>query len=147
MARSRPAPRFVLELALAYRGVHAWAGRRDSQLTLVRAGVLLLLGGARQRRTLGGLAAELGLGLPGASGLIDRMVDDGLIEKARDARDGRRWALGLTERGLAERRRAGKAARELNAALCEGFSDEELTVVSRWLKHAAQVSAREEALR
>ncbi len=79
-------------------------------------------------------AAALDLGLPGMSGLADRMEVLGLIERRRDETDGRVWRLWLTDQGktAAERSKANLA--KMNALLADGFSEAEIEVVARWLQ-------------
>ncbi|CAN5774799.1 hypothetical protein BH24CHL4_BH24CHL4_06600 [soil metagenome] len=51
-------------------------------------------------QTVSGLAAGLAISLPSASGLIDRLVDRGLVERTQDAADRRRFSIGLTPKSL-----------------------------------------------
>jgi DNA-binding MarR family transcriptional regulator len=92
---------------------------------------------------VGDVARALGMGLPGASGLVDRMVDAGLIERRADDRDGRSWRLFLTKRGSAMRVVAQTAAADINAQLVGGFTETELDIVARWLTHVGNTFAKE----
>ena len=76
--------------------------------------------------------------MPGISGLVDRTVEAGLIEKRGDPEDGRAWRLWLTASGRRALVRAKAGAAELNARLMEGFSDAEIDVVARWLASVQQ---------
>jgi DNA-binding MarR family transcriptional regulator len=71
------------------------------------------------------------------TGLADRMAKAGLITRHADSDDGRATRLYLTDDGHAALKRARVLLRELNGKLCDGFSDDELDVVARWL-HALQ---------
>ena len=58
---------------------------------------------------MGEAGAALDLGMPGISGLAERMAAAGLVEKRADPDDGRAWRLWLTGAGrkaLARARRA-----------------------------------------
>jgi DNA-binding MarR family transcriptional regulator len=77
--------------------------------------------------------AALDLGMPGISGLADRMVEAGLITKRADPDDGRAWRLWLTAAGRKALARTKAGVAEVNARLTEGFTDAEIEIVSRWL--------------
>jgi DNA-binding MarR family transcriptional regulator len=79
------------------------------------------------------VGAALDLGMPGISGLADRMFEAGLIAKRVDPDDGRAWRLWLTSAGRKALARAKAGVNEVNARLTEGFSDAEIDIVSRWL--------------
>ncbi|MGH9182334.1 MAG: MarR family winged helix-turn-helix transcriptional regulator [Acidimicrobiales bacterium] len=67
------------------------------------------------RRRPGGslseLAAQLGVGLPSASALVERLVRGGRLERSRDPAERRRVALTLTPAGSRELERALGATR------------------------------------
>jgi DNA-binding MarR family transcriptional regulator len=100
--------------------------------TPAQSGLLFVLG-KRDGVLMGEAGAALDLGMPGISGLADRMVEAGLIEKRTDPNDGRAWRLWLTPAGRKALARAKTGAAELNARLTEGFSDVEIDIVARWL--------------
>ena len=83
------------------------------------------------------------MGLPGASGLVDRMVENSLIERRPDDRDGRSWRLFLTKSGEVMRVVAQAATAEINARLVAGFSESELEIVARWLNHVGNQFSKE----
>ncbi|MEO1482561.1 MAG: MarR family transcriptional regulator [Myxococcota bacterium] len=132
--------RYVFKLSLAYAAVRAAAAGVREGVTLTRAGALFALGERPDGMAQAELAGLLSLGISGASGLVDRMVADGLVQKTRDPADGRRVLLTLTPVGKRLRKEAAKDAQRLNAALTEGFSSRELSIVSRWLEHAAALN-------
>src|SRR5258706_8598781 len=113
--------RFIYLLNIAQRRVENWARSEKREPTATQAAALFVLG-----RKGGGLvsdiARELGLGLPGASGLVDRMVAAGLVVRHADERDGRSQRLLLSERGRAERVAAVATAPDVNARLMDGFT-------------------------
>jgi DNA-binding MarR family transcriptional regulator len=84
---------------------------------------------------MGEAGSALDLGMPGISGLAERMVEAGLIEKRADPDDGRAWRLWLTTAGQKALVRSKANVAELNARLTEGFTDEEIDIVARWLNH------------
>jgi DNA-binding MarR family transcriptional regulator len=62
-------------------------------------------------RNLGLLADHLGVSLPAASALIDRLVDAGLVDRSVDPSERRRVRLSLTPLGRERRRVAAAAVR------------------------------------
>jgi len=82
---------------------------------------------------MGEAGAALDLGMPGISGLADRMAGAGLIEKRADPDDGRASRLWLTAAGRKALARSKAGAAELNGRLSKGFTDAEIDIVSRWL--------------
>jgi len=126
--------RLIFLLNVAQRRLQRFvaAQTRDGGVTSAQSGLLFVLG-----RTDGVLMGEAGaaldLGMPGISGLAERMVEAGLIEKRADPADGRAWRLFLTVSGRNALARTKARVAELNARLTEGFSDTEIDIVSRWL--------------
>ncbi len=104
----------------------------NGRVTAAQSGLLFVLG-RRDGVLMGEAGAALDLGMPGISGLVERTVEAGLIEKRGDPDDGRAWRLWLTAAGRRALARAKAGAAELNARLTEGFSDAEIDVVARWL--------------
>jgi len=82
---------------------------------------------------MGEAGAALELGPAGTSGLVDRTAAAGLVERRADESDARAWRVFLTSKGRKSLRRAKGAARAMNVRLADGFSDEEIDVVARWL--------------
>ncbi|WP_229726922.1 MarR family winged helix-turn-helix transcriptional regulator [Sphingomonas alpina] len=80
------------------------------------------------------LGQALDLGAPALSGLIDRTSRVGLIERCPDPADGRAWIITLTPKGVTARTDAIRGARAMNDRLCDGFDDQELAIVARWLE-------------
>ena len=89
------------------------------------------------------LGELLDLAAPAISNLVERAVRARLIERRPDPEDGRAWMITLTKSGLAKQREAISGARELNARLCEGFTDAELAIVARWLEAVRSKFAKE----
>jgi DNA-binding MarR family transcriptional regulator len=134
--------RFVYLLSIAHRRVQSWMQAEHPDATAAQAGVLFVLG-KKPGAGVGDVARGLSMGLPGASGLVDRMVESRLIERRPDERDGRSWRLFLTKSGEAMRVVAQAATAEINARLVAGFSESELEIVARWLNHVGNQFSKE----
>ena len=102
--------------------------------TAAQSGLLFVLG-KRDGALMGEVGAALDLGMPGISGLAERMCEAGLIEKRADPRDGRASRLWLTPAGRKALARTKANVAALNARLTEGFTDAEIDIVARWLNH------------
>ena len=113
------------------------AGQSPRGVTAAQAGLLFVLG-RRDGALLGEAGAALDLGMPGISGLVERAVEAGLVEKRPDPDDGRAWRLWLTASGRRALERATAGAAALNARLMEGFTDAEIDIVARWLASVQQ---------
>ena len=125
--------RLIFLLNVAQRRVQRFATTQSPKgVTAAQAGLLFVLG-QRDGVLLGEAGAALDLGMPGISGLVERTVEAGLVEKRADPDDGRAWRLWLTSSGRRALARAKAGAAELNATLKEGFTDAEIDVVARWL--------------
>jgi DNA-binding MarR family transcriptional regulator len=125
--------RLIFLLNVAHRRVQRFvATQAPKGVTATQAGLLFVLG-QRDGVLLGEAGAALDLGMPGISGLVDRSVEAGLIEKRADPEDGRVWRLWLTAPGRRALTRAKAGAADLNARLMEGFTDAEIDTVARWL--------------
>jgi DNA-binding MarR family transcriptional regulator len=126
--------RLIFLLNVAQRRLQRWlaAQRPKGGVTATQSGLLFVLG-RRDGVLMGEAGAALDLGMPGISGLSDRMMEAGLIEKRADPNDGRAWRLWLTASGRKALARTKAGVAELNARLTEGFSDAEIEIVARWL--------------
>lgn len=125
--------RFVFLLNVAQRRVQAEIQSRSDGQTAARAGLLMAVSPERGT-SMTEVGHALDLGPSAISNLVERAVRSGLVTRVPDPVDGRAWNLMLTPDGLAMRREAVTASRELNATLCEGFTEAELDVVARWLE-------------
>jgi DNA-binding MarR family transcriptional regulator len=126
--------RLIFLLNVAQRRVQRFVAAQspNGRVTAAQSGLLFVLG-RRDGVLMGEAGAALDLGMSGISGLVERAVEAGLIEKRTDPDDGRVWRLWLTAAGRRELARAKAGAAELNARLIEGFSEAEIDVVARWL--------------
>lgn len=130
----KPDRRLIFLLNVAQRRLQRFIAARtgEGRVTSAQSGLLFVLG-RRDGVLMGEAGLALDLGMPGISGLAERMVEAGLIEKRADPDDGRAWQLWLTVAGRKALARTRARVAELNARLMEGFSDVEIDVVSRWL--------------
>jgi len=126
--------RLIFLLNVAQRRLQRWLATQAPRggVTAAQSGLLFVLG-RRDGVLMGEAGAALDLGMPGISGLADRMIEAGLIERRADASDGRAWRLWLTASGRRALARSKAGVAELNARLTEGFSDAEIEIVARWL--------------
>jgi DNA-binding MarR family transcriptional regulator len=127
---------------LAQRRVQQASASERNGVSSAQAGALFLLG-AREGMLIGDVARALGVGAAAISGLVDRMEAAGLVQRTPAPEDGRAVRLVLTDRGREARERAKARAATVNQRLTQGFSDDELDVVARWLAAAAERFAKE----
>lgn len=130
-------PRFLYLLSVAQRRVQAAAQGNADNSTSARAGLLMLLRPDGTPVATKHIAQQLSLSPSSLSGLLDRMASDGLIERVADASDKRAINIILTSDGQSQRTEAVRVSRILNDQLCDGFKDDELQIVARWLEAAA----------
>ncbi|MBV9560865.1 MAG: winged helix-turn-helix transcriptional regulator [Bradyrhizobium sp.] len=124
--------RLIYLLNVAQRRLQRFIATQKGGVTAAQSGLLFVLG-RRDGVSMGEAGAALDLGMPGISGLADRMVEAGLVEKRADPEDGRAFRLWLTPAGRKALARTKADVAMLNARLAEGFSDVEIDIVARWL--------------
>ena len=118
--------------------------RRLEQQAESRAGISVVQAGAlfallRQDGALSTeLASQLDIAPSAMTGLADRMLRGGLVERRVDEQDKRINRLWLTAHGREVALTAQGELGPLNQSLTQGFSDDEMAVVSRWLAAVAQ---------
>jgi DNA-binding MarR family transcriptional regulator len=129
-----PERRLIWLLSRAQRRVMAQgdAALAKLGLTSTQAGALFCVRDA-EGTTIGDLAEQLDLAQSAASGLAQRLENAGLVERAPNPRDGRSVRLVLTRTGRKRREEAIRIAQAGNDALRAGLSEEEFTIVARWL--------------
>ncbi len=125
-------------LSRAYRRVvgRLDAGLADLGLTGTQAGALFCFDDSKGL-LIGELGAALGLGQSATSGLVQRLVAAGFVERSEEATDGRAARLQLSRLGRERRKEAARRAQALNAALLKGFGEDEIAVIARWLAHVS----------
>lgn len=124
---------FLLLFARAQQGLRATLRGKERSNTPGRAAMLTVLAADGMATPMRTLAAKLAIGQSSLSGLIDRMVVDGLLERQPDPDDRRAYLIALTDKGEAKRAEVVLERRRLNDRFCEGFADDELALVARWL--------------
>ncbi|WP_322011750.1 MarR family winged helix-turn-helix transcriptional regulator [Paraburkholderia sp. J12] len=127
--------RLVYLLNVGQRRLQRWTQARTAVggVTASQAGLLFFLA-KHDGALMSEAAAALDVGASGMSGLADRTERAGLIERYADETDRRASRLWLTAEGRAAMKRSRSGLTELNARLTEGFSEEEIEVVARWLE-------------
>ena len=102
-------------------------------LTVPQMRALMFIG-RHPETNLSALAEHLGIGLTGASGLVDRLVRDNLVARDTDPHERRKIRLTVTAAGQARRDQALSAARRSMTARLAGLSSEELATVNDALR-------------
>ena len=139
-------PRLVFLLNSAQRHLLQWiaqqteaASRQGQQVpTPAQSGVVFVLlksDGA----TMGDLAQALDLAPSAVSGLIQRMEALGWVSRSPCPEDGRTQRVWLLPAGQQLQPLLKQATSRINARLTEGFTDEELQIVARWLSHVQRI--------
>jgi DNA-binding MarR family transcriptional regulator len=92
-------------ITLAVRS-QSWQRARARGLTPTQAQALVLLGGEKQGRRLGTVAAAMGITPATASDAVRSLEEKGLVRRVRSGDDARALCLTLTPSGRREARRA-----------------------------------------
>lgn len=133
-------PRLFLLLGRAAHAVQQrleHRARDEFGVSMVQVGALFFLG-SKDGSLHKELADALGIQPAGASGLVDRMVRGGLVQRRACRDDGRAQRLYLTAAGKRIVAKARPAVAAMQASLTAGFSDDELAVVARFLTAAIE---------
>lgn len=139
-------PRLVFLLTSAQRRLQAWiaaeqaraARRLGTAPSAAQGGVLFLLA-EQDGRTMGELAEALDMAPSALTGLVQRMEAAGWVERRACERDTRVQRTWLRDAGRAALPPLGQAARRIQQRLADGFTDDELQTVARWLRHVQQL--------
>lgn len=143
---TRRPPRLVFLTTVAERQMRRWIARRGGAhaagnggqgFGAPAAGVLLHLAD-HPGATIGEVTVALQASPAGASGLLARMERADLVRRRTDPDDRRTVRLDLTPTGTAALDDVRTALAELNDRLTDGFTDDELATVSRWLEHVTR---------
>ena len=119
-------------------------GWQDLELTMPQARTMFLL--HRQGPTrMGVLSEHLGRGLPSVTGMMDRLVNKGLVERVEDPSDRRVVACRLTDEGRRAVERFWQVSRERRLALADALTLDELEAVVPALDLLIRAAARREA--
>ncbi|API61422.1 hypothetical protein BSL82_18465 (plasmid) [Tardibacter chloracetimidivorans] len=128
--------RLVFLLNIAYRAVDRWLeneGGGASALSAAQAGTMFYLA-ENDGALTGDVAAALNIGAPAMSGLANRLEQAGFLTRQRDEEDGRAIRLYQTDEGRLAAQRTKSALTALNFQLTDGFNEQEMEVVGRWLE-------------
>lgn len=139
--------RFIFLLNSAQRRLQQWiasehagAAAGEAAPSPAQAGLLFALAQA-DGQTMGELATALDLAPSAISGLVQRMEALGWVARQPDAKDGRTQRTWLEPAGRTQLPRLKEALQRINAQLTDGFSEEELQVVARWLNQVQRLGA------
>jgi DNA-binding MarR family transcriptional regulator len=116
--------------SLHERGVPAWH-QVELSVAQLRALFALVDDGPTP---IGGVAARLSIGLPAASALVERLVEQGLARRREDRLDRRRTLAEPTEDGDALAQRLRQGSREVLRARLQRMEREDLTALVRGLE-------------
>ena len=89
------------------------------------------------------ISAGLGLNNSAITTLVARMEKGGLLTRESCSVDGRSYRIHLTEKAKTIGQKAIPVAKELNSMLAEGFSDEEIDTVIRFLDSVISIAKGE----
>jgi len=112
------------------RGAPAWL---QTELTFAQLRALFTLADYGPT-PIGRAAGRLGIGLPAASSLVDRLVEQGLVRRREDPFDRRRTLAETTEAGQALAQRLRQGSREALRAWLEQMDGDDLVALVRGLE-------------
>jgi DNA-binding MarR family transcriptional regulator len=114
----------------------------EIDLTMPQLKTLILVYGSETRSLrMGQLASALGVALSTATGIVDRMVEQGLLVRQEDPVDRRLVVVRLTEQGHQTVERPYLVSRQRLSAMLSRLSVDELGIVNRAL-YLLHMSAR-----
>lgn len=122
-------------LNIARHRVYKHADQRSEEelgISVTQIGALLLVAGD-EGCLLKDLARSLNLNNSALTGLAGRMEQKGLLQRRPCEQDGRASRLYLTELGRSKIDSAKPLITELNERMTEGFTDDEVDVILRFL--------------
>lgn len=141
MNKAHNPPRFVMLLNRAQRVVQRWIETRPAAwdgVSSAQAGMLFFLA-SRDGAAIGEIAQALQVAPAAVTNLSKRMEAANLVERFADADDGRLTRLRLSKDGKRAKDQATEVLEELNTRLSDGFSQEELATVARWLAQVVEL--------
>jgi DNA-binding MarR family transcriptional regulator len=119
-----------LSRVLHERGAPAWL---HTELTFAQLRALFTLADYGPT-PIGRVAGRLGIGLPAASSLVDRLVEQGLVRRREDPLDRRRTLAETTGAGQALAQRLRQGSREALRAWLEQMDGDDLAALVRGLE-------------
>lgn len=143
-------PRLIFLLNSAQRHLQQWiaqqteaASRQGQQMpTPAQSGVVFALAKS-DGATMGELAQALDLAPSAVSGLIQRMEALDWVSRLPCPDDGRTQRVWLLPAGQQLLPLLRQATKRINTRLTEGFTDDELQTVARWLSHVQHIDQAE----
>ena len=118
-------------------------GLQEFGLTAAQAGALFAIP-VEGAASVNDMAAALRVGQSAASGFAQKLEKSGLISRESDPSDSRFALLVLTDRGRDLRSQAAARTRDFNARLRVDLSDEQLGIVTAWLRQITNMNEEEE---
>ncbi|GLX99856.1 MarR family winged helix-turn-helix transcriptional regulator [Actinoplanes sp. NBRC 101535] len=135
--------RLVFDLMRAERSLRRLIDAHSGDTGIGAAGAGVLFHLARHDDSLvGDVTAALCASPSGMSGLVSRLEKGGFVTKTPDPADARAVRLALTPLGREAVTTAKSVVHDLNARLTEGFSEDEVDVIGRFLAHTAALRPR-----
>jgi DNA-binding MarR family transcriptional regulator len=116
----------------ADRALKALAGLSSAQQAVLF--VLTLRGSA----PITAIAEQLKMGKSSLTGLIDRMSENGLVERRPSPSDGRSLEVFILPDGKRAVEATLAGTRKINAELLAPFSEDERAVIERFLQHVSE---------
>lgn len=139
--------RIITDILERYRGLIRSMNRAmprafvDANLTMPQLKTLVSLYG-NERATMGELAESLGVSVSTLTGIVDRLVDHGLVTRENDPND-RRVVVGrLTPEGAGLIDQIFLCARDRLGRVLGQLTDDELVIVDRGFQLVAQAVQR-----
>lgn len=125
------------QLQVAHSALFRAADRRTRNrvgLTTSQFAVLFVLS-QHDGQPISEIAKRLAMGKSSLTGLIDRMVERGLLSRSTSPVDGRVTHIHLRAEGRVLLAEGKQETKHFNAALLEPFSEHEQEVIGRFLTH------------
>lgn len=149
MKAERKPPRLIFLLSSAQRSLQQWMSTLQEQAsaqgevvpTPAQAGLLFALA-QRDGATMGELSIALGLVPSAVSGLVQRTEALTWVARRACPQDARTQRVWLLAEGAAQLPKLKPVTQRINRQLTQGFTDEEIAVVARWLAHVQQLDTR-----
>ena len=95
--------------------------------------------------TITQIGEALGIGRPGASNVVDKLVQMGLVTRAEDAIDRRRTNVGLSGEGTALMARLRQSGEEAMRSCLELLAEDDLAALARGMTALAEATKRQTA--
>ncbi|MGH7912039.1 MAG: MarR family winged helix-turn-helix transcriptional regulator [Candidatus Dormibacteraceae bacterium] len=119
------------------RGNAPWHVMTDLTMAQLRALMTIQDSG---HLTVGQLAERLGTGMPAASSIVDRLVEEELAERRQDPTDRRRIVVTLSAQGSARVDAMRQGPKEVVEALLSRLEPDELAALIRGLRGFARAA-------